>query len=261
MFEGAVNVLDYVMEDYMVLANYVKSFPVDEETGLPTISGMYESVYGEGRIFVWQNPFTDVNNKTDWFAGAVEAVYQGGVMNGMTETTFEPATAVSRAMVAAILYRLADSPAVSDDMSCPFTDVQKGDWYYDEIVWAYNEGILKGVSETLAAPNAAATREQVAVLFYRYEVNSEVEPTGAELEAILSVYPDADQIAPWAKTGVAFCTYFDLMQGDDDGFRPQNNMTRAELAQVIVNFVLAATSQPDEVPEAPEAITAAVLAA
>lgn len=261
MFEGAVNVLDYVMEDYMVLANYVKSFPVDEETGLPTISGMYESVYGEGRIFVWQNPFTDVNNKTDWFAGAVEAVYQGGVMNGMTETTFEPATAVSRAMVAAILYRLADSPAVSDDMSCPFTDVQKGDWYYDAIVWAYNEGILKGVSETLAAPNAAATREQVAVLFYRYEVNSEVEPTGAELEAILSVYPDADQIAPWAKTGVAFCTYFDLMQGDNDGFRPQDNMKRCELAQVIVNFVLAATSQPDEVPEAPEAITAAVLAA
>lgn len=261
MFEGAVNVLDYVMEDYMVLANYVKSFPVDEETGLPTISGMYESVYGEGRIFVWQNPFTDVNNKTDWFAGAVEAVYQGGVMNGMTETTFEPATAVSRAMVAAILYRLADSPAVSDDMSCPFTDVQKGDWYYDAIVWAYNEGILKGVSETLAAPNADVTREQVAVLFYRYEVNSEVEPTGAELEAILSVYPDADQIAPWAKIGVAFCTYFGLMQGDNDGFRPQDNMTRAELAQVIVNFVLAATSQPDEVPEAPEAITAAVLAA
>lgn len=261
MFEGAVNVLDYVMEDYMVLANYVKSFPVDEETGLPTISGMYESVYGEGRIFVWQNPFTDVNNKTDWFAGAVEAVYQGGVMNGMTETTFEPATAVSRAMVAAILYRLADSPAVSDDMSCPFTDVQKGDWYYDAIVWAYNEDILKGVSETLAAPNAAATREQVAVLFYRYEVNSEVEPTGAELEAILSVYPDADQIAPWAKTGVAFCTYFGLMQGDNDGFRPQDNMKRYELAQVIVNFVLAATSQPDEVPEAPEAITAAVLAA
>lgn len=261
MFEGAVNVLDYVMEDYMVLANYVKSFPVDEETGLPTISGMYESVYGEGRIFVWQNPFTDVNNKTDWFAGAVEAVYQGGVMNGMTETTFEPATAVSRAMVAAILYRLADSPAVSDDMSCPFTDVQKGDWYYNAIVWAYNEGILKGVSETLAAPNADATREQVAVLFYRYEGNPEEEPTGAELEAILSVYPDADQIAPWAKIGVAFCTHFGLMQGDNNGFRPQNNMTRAELAQVIVNFVLAATSQPDEVPEAPEAITEAVLAA
>lgn len=261
MFEGAVNVLDYVMEDYMVLANYVQSFPVDEESGLPTISGMYEDVYGEGRIFVWQNPFTDVNNQTDWFAVAVEAAYRGGVMNGMTTTTFEPNTTVSRAMVATILYRLADSPAVSDDMSCPFTDVQKGDWYYDEIVWAYNEGILKGVSETLAAPNAAATREQVATMFYRFVGNPEEEPTGAELEKILSVYPDAAQIAPWAKTGVAFCTHFRLMQGDEGGFRPQDNMKRSELAQLTVNFALVATSQPDEVPEAPEAITAAVLAA
>ncbi len=240
--------------DNKVLIDYI----VEELDGV--VGEEYAHLTGEGRIFVWQNPFTDVNNKT-WFAGAVEAVYQGGVMNGMTATTFEPDTAVSRAMVATILYRLADSPAVSDDMSCPFTDVQKGDWYYDAIVWAYNEGILKGVSETLAAPNADATREQAAVLFYRYEGNPEEEPTGAELEAILSVYPDADQIAPWAKIGVAFCTHFGLMQGDDDGFRPQDNMKRCELAQVIVNFVLAATSQPDEVPEAPEAITAAVLAA
>ena len=241
--------------DNKVLIDYI----VEELGGV--VGEEYANLTGEGRIFVRQNPFTDVNNKTDWFAGAVEAVYQGGVMNGMTETTFEPATAVSRAMVAAILYRLADSPAVSDDMSCPFTDVQKGDWYYDAIVWAYNEDILKGVSETLAAPKAAATREQVAVLFYRFAGNPEEEPTGAELEAILSVYPDADQIAPWAKIGVAFCTDFGLMQGDNDGFRPQDNMKRCELAKVIVNFVLAATSQPDEVPEAPEAITEAVLAA
>lgn len=241
--------------DNKVLIDYI----VEELSGV--VGEEYANLTGEGRIFVRQNPFTDVNNKTDWFAGAVEAVYQRGVMNGMTATTFEPDTAVSRAMVATILYRLADSPAVSDDMSCPFTDVQKGDWYYDAIVWAYNEGILKGVSETLAAPNADATREQIAVLFYRYKGNPEEEPTGAELEAILSVYPDADQIAPWAKIGVAFCTDFGLMQGDNDGFRPQDNMKRCELAKVIVNFVLAATSQPDEVPEAPEAITEAVLAA
>ena len=53
MFGGAVNVLDYVMEDYMVLANYIKSFPVDETTGLPTVTAEnspYGSVYGEGRI-------------------------------------------------------------------------------------------------------------------------------------------------------------------------------------------------------------------
>ena len=53
MFDGAVNVLDYVMEDYMVLANYIKSFPVDETTGLPTVTAEnspYGNLYGEGRI-------------------------------------------------------------------------------------------------------------------------------------------------------------------------------------------------------------------
>jgi len=52
MFDGAVNVLDYVMEDYMVLANYVQSFPVDEATGLPTIKDIYTDVNGEGRITI-----------------------------------------------------------------------------------------------------------------------------------------------------------------------------------------------------------------
>ncbi len=51
MFNGAVNVLDYVMEDYMVLAKYIKSFPVDEKTGLPVVSG-YDNVYGDGRITI-----------------------------------------------------------------------------------------------------------------------------------------------------------------------------------------------------------------
>lgn len=54
MLNGAVNVLDYVAEDYMVLANYIQSFPVDEATGLPTIkkdSG-YGDVYGSGRITI-----------------------------------------------------------------------------------------------------------------------------------------------------------------------------------------------------------------
>ena len=53
MFDGAVNVLDYVMEEYMVLANYIKSFPVDEATGLPTVTAEnspYGNLYGEGRI-------------------------------------------------------------------------------------------------------------------------------------------------------------------------------------------------------------------
>ena len=55
MFRGAENVIDYVMEDYMVLANYVKSFPVNSGTGLPTIAAdhpIYANLRGEGRITI-----------------------------------------------------------------------------------------------------------------------------------------------------------------------------------------------------------------
>ena len=64
MLNGAVNVLDYVAEDYMVLANYIQSFPVDETTGLPTITEGegYDDVYGAGRITISTEPITE---KTD----------------------------------------------------------------------------------------------------------------------------------------------------------------------------------------------------
>ena len=69
MFDGAVNVLDYVMEDYMVLANYIKSFPVDETTGLPTVTAEnspYGSVYGEGRISIYETIATGWSGYTIW---------------------------------------------------------------------------------------------------------------------------------------------------------------------------------------------------
>ena len=61
MFDGAVNVLDYVSEDYMVLANYVESFPVDEATGLPTIpaDSQYAEVTGNGRITIVNEPVAE----------------------------------------------------------------------------------------------------------------------------------------------------------------------------------------------------------
>ena len=76
MLEGAVNVLDYAAEDYMVLANYIQSFPVNEETGLPTITAAdgYMNVNGEGRIVVSSVPVEkEVNNAQ---GNIVEKIYE-----------------------------------------------------------------------------------------------------------------------------------------------------------------------------------------
>lgn len=220
----------------------------------------FEYAEAAGRISVWPNPFTDVD-EDDWFYTSVEAMYRAGVIKGMTPRTFEPKTTVSRAMVVTTLYRLAADQSIPEDAACPFTDVKEGDWFYDAAVWAYDRGILLGTTPTTAEPNATATREQVATMIYRFVADPSVVPTNAQLDEILKVYSDAAKISSWAKLGVAFCTDVGLMQGDEGGFRPQDLMTRAELAELMTNLVRAAAEQPDEMPEVPEAVTAAVMAA
>lgn len=80
MFKGAVNVLDYVAEDYMVLADYIRSFPVDEKTGLPTITAGsgYADVYGSGRITILRGgEVTGQDNETE-VPAAEEYIVQTG---------------------------------------------------------------------------------------------------------------------------------------------------------------------------------------
>jgi 2',3'-cyclic-nucleotide 2'-phosphodiesterase (5'-nucleotidase family) len=104
MFDGAINVLDYVMEDYMVLANYIKSFPVDETTGLPTVTAE-NSPYGTtdyvGRIKLLKG-FTDVS-ADDYFAESVNWAASQGIVNGMGDGTFQPHKAATRAEIVTML--------------------------------------------------------------------------------------------------------------------------------------------------------------
>lgn len=64
-----------------------------------------------------------------WYADAVSFVVGEGLFNGTSDTTFEPATSMSRSMMATVLYRLAGSPAVTEDPG--FADVAAGEWYAD----------------------------------------------------------------------------------------------------------------------------------
>ena len=125
MFDGAVNVLDYVSEDYMVLANYVESFPVDEATGLPTIpaDSQYAEVTGNGRITIVNEPvaeepvettgYTDVS-EANWYYEAVTYVTENSLMDGETETTFAPAAAVTGEALTAALNAVSSAEAAAD---------------------------------------------------------------------------------------------------------------------------------------------------
>ena len=122
-------------------------------------------------------PFTDVPDGDDytWYTQAVKWAYHVGVVNGMTATTFEPDTPVTREQLAAILYRFADSLGrdVSEGvMLAGFTDNAKvSDWALTPLSWAFAKGIITGVDEAngkFLYPQNNASRCQIAAILHRF---------------------------------------------------------------------------------------------
>ena len=166
MFDGAVNVLDYVMEDYMVLANYIKSFPVDETTGLPTVTAEnspYGDLYGDGRIKLVKG-FTDVP-ENEWYYDSVMWAVECGITKGTSDTTFTPNRNVTRAEVVTFLWRSNGSEVVTSDKS--FSDVTEADYFYDAVIWAAENGITLGKDDGTFDPYGTCTRAEALTFLWR----------------------------------------------------------------------------------------------
>ena len=110
-------------------------------------------------------PFTDIADNA-WYADAVRYVYKHGLMAGTSATTFAPDVTTSRSMIATILWRMAGSPVVNYAMN--FADVPQDQWYSEAIRWAASEGIVGGYGNGLFGTNDPITREQFAVMLYRF---------------------------------------------------------------------------------------------
>ena len=110
-------------------------------------------------------PFTDVSADHDYY-DAIEYVYDNGIMNGMTTTTFGPEVILNRAMLITILYRMSGS----NERIVPrgFTDVPSNSYYYYPVGWAQHYGIVNGFSATRFGPEVTLTNEQIITFLYRY---------------------------------------------------------------------------------------------
>ena len=111
------------------------------------------------------NPFVDVA-PTDFYYKAVLWAVENGVTNGVDATHFGPTVFCNRAQVVTFLYRARVNPAVTAT-SCPFTDVQAGQWYEKPILWAVENGITNGMSATSFGVNSICNRAQVVTFLYR----------------------------------------------------------------------------------------------
>lgn len=194
--------------------------------------------YGEpqGRITVKAPVFTDVV-EGKWYYDAVMAAYEKELMNGVTDKTFEPLTAMNRAMLVTMLYRLEGSPAVEGKVSEVFADCKDGSYYADAVLWASQNKIVSGRGESAFAPLATMTRQEMAVILYNYSVfKGAAEVTEPEL-----TYADAEAVASWAAAAVDYCTDAKLMNGvTDTTFDPAGSANRAMGATVLVRLMEAA---------------------
>lgn len=114
-------------------------------------------------------------------------------MVGTSDTAFGPDVSMTRAMLVAVLHRLAGSPSVSGKM--PFTDVEADTWYTEAVLWAYQNGIVAGTSDTTFAPQSNITREQIVAIFSRY--TAKFAPDKAKAAAELTAFADSASVSDW----------------------------------------------------------------
>ena len=175
-------------------------------------------------------PFTDVALGT-WYYEAVEFVYDYGYMDGVSATRFDPDGALSRGMLAKVLYNVEEEQR---DFPTEFSDVPNSAWYADAVNWAAANNIVKGYGKDKFGPEDLVTREQMAAILYRY---AELKGYDMSARADLSGYKDADKISSWAKDAMSWAVGNYLISGKGGKtLDPTGTATRAEVAQIVMWF-------------------------
>ena len=183
-------------------------------------------------------PFPDVT-EGDWFYDAVRCAYENSLMGGVGDNLFAPNSQTTRAQLVTILYRLAGEPEPGGDSG--FADVETGTWYTDAVAWAAENGIVNGVSDTEFAPGDDITREQLAVILYRYAA---CQGYDVSQRADLSGFGDASSISGYAQEALSWAHAQGLVLGFEDGsLRPQGTASRAQIAAVLMRFLAAVPTE------------------
>ena len=192
--------------------------------------GGYETCLKNSECPIW--PYTDAG-ATAWYHDGVHYCLDRSLMVGLDEHTFAPDADTSRAMVAAILWRLEGSPAVNYVL--PFDDVAEGAWYTQAVRWAAASGVVSGYGGGSFGPGDPVTREQLAAILYRYEQYKGGGFTGAWMFPL--DFEDAGQVSDWAHEPMCWMTMKGIIGGIGDKLLdPGGRATRAQAAAMLMRF-------------------------
>ena len=132
-----------------------------------------------------ENPFTDVNDDA-YYKDAVIWAVENGITKGISGTMFSPDAACTRAQAVTFLWRAAGSPSPKSG-AMPFGDVAADAYYHDAVLWAVENGITKGTSDTTFSPDSKCTRAQIVTFLWR----AQKSPAVASVNVFTDVAADA----------------------------------------------------------------------
>lgn len=177
------------------------------------------------------SPFRDVALGA-WYYDAVMYAADKNLMGGVGDGVFAPGEPTSRGMIVTILYRLEGSPAVPGVSG--FLDVADGVWYADAVAWAVSNNIVGGYGNGSFGPNDPITREDMAVILYRYAVYRGCDVTA---RADLSAYADISRISGYAVDAMQWANAEGLINGvTAAALEPKGSAVRAMAAAILMRF-------------------------
>lgn len=187
-------------------------------------------VDGSVKLVVKDNgkTFADVS-ATDWEANAVLFVSSHELMNGTGEGMFAPDAAMTRGMLVMVLHNLENNP--NGGAAVNFPDVGDSDWYASAVKWAAENDIVRGYADGSFGAEKFITRQDLAVILYRYVGSPAVSASTLD-------FKDADNISGYAADAMRWAVSNGILNGKGDGILdPLGNATRAQVAQILLNFL------------------------
>lgn len=201
----------YISEEYITKVNTKKdTYKVPTDTDLP---------------------FEDVDSD-EWYYSAIKYSYNNKIIMGYNSTTFAPNDNITRGMLVTILYRMEGSPKVST--TSKFPDVKDSSMYYYKAVnWAASNKIVSGYDTGKFGPDDNITREQLAVILWKY---SKYKGKDKDVTADFTKFSDSFKISDYAKKGMNWALGVGVMHGSNGKLLPQGTATRAEAAAMLSNY-------------------------
>ena len=196
------------------------------------VTGIISSIVASGALQpgASASQFADLTSGS-WYYDGVRCALENGLMTGTSARTFAPDRPVTRAMLVTILWRLAGEPY---GRVSPFEDVLPGSWYAQAVSWAYDKGIVTGVTATSFQPGAPVTREQLCAILCRYAA---LTGKNTAVSAPLDAFTDRAQVSAYAEASVRWALQAGLLTGVGDGrLAPRSGATRAQLAVLLQRF-------------------------